>query len=648
MEFDVELDPQHLQRLTAAAPLTGIVELIWNGLDADADEVKVEFARNEFDGITEIRVVDDGHGMTVAEAAEAFKKLGGSWKANAPGSRQKNRALHGRDGKGRFRAAGIGNRMRWKTIAADPQDGDRHKLTWVTLDTTNLRHVDISEPEETDESTGTTVFVDAMSKPPRGLGGEAPVQKLTAEFGLGLQNHNAHLIYDREVVDPAADQSNRADYPIAVGGSDDALLTVVEWKRTVHRALYLCDEQGTPLAEQTAGIHAVGFNFTAYVSWTGFTKDNDLEVADLSHGDSKAVLELARDQLREHFSQRSGEKTREQIDEWKDQNVYPFREDPSTPAEEAIRDVFDVVALTASSVVNKSDRSGRRFSLGLLKEALEADPGSLHHVLQEVLDLSSDQIEYLSQLLDRTPLQGLISTTKAISNRLEFLRGLEELVLTPDVSKHVKERSQLHRILANETWVFGEEFALAVDDESLTKVLKAHIDALGRSELAPEEVRDAEGHRRIVDLMLARSLKQNRNKREHLVIELKAPSVPIGDEELLQINRYATAVATDPRFNTVDVKWDFYVVSTRVTGTALLQQESDGRPYGLVTNAKGVRVWVLTWAEIIEAADHRLKFVKEHLGYQPDEKRALEYLRKTHAKFLPPEIADDGPPGNRS
>jgi hypothetical protein len=128
------------------------------------------------------------------------------------------------------------------------------------------------------------------------------------------------------------------------------------------------------------------------------------------------------------------------------------------------------------------------------------------------------------------------------------------------------------------------------------------------------------------------------------VIELKAPNVPVGDEELLQINKYATAVANDDRFNTVDVQWDFYVVSTKVTGTALMQQESSDRPYGQVMNAKGVRVWILTWAEIIEAADHRLKFVKEHLGYQPDEKQAMEYLRRTHAKYLPPELGNGGDP----
>jgi hypothetical protein len=30
---------------------------------------------------------------------------------------------------------------------------------------------------------------------------------------------------------------------------------------------------------------------------------------------------------------------------------------------------------------------------------------------------------------------------------------------------HVLERSQLHRILADNTWIFGEEFNLTTDDQ---------------------------------------------------------------------------------------------------------------------------------------------------------------------------------------
>ena len=47
-------------------------------------------------------------------------------------------------------------------------------------------------------------------------------------------------------------------------------------------------------------------------------------------------------------------------------------------------------------------------------------------------------------------------------------------------------------------------------------------------------------------------------------------------------------------------------------------------------DAKGIRVWVLTWGEVLDAAQHRLEFVQSHLRYQPSAQQALEYLRQTH------------------
>lgn len=640
MDFDVELDSQHLERLGATAPITGLIELIWNALDADADEVKVEFGRNTLDGIEEIRVVDNGHGMTQQEVVDGFGRLGGSWKRTTRRSKG-GRALHGRDGRGRFLAAGLGGRLRWHTVAADPNDLSRRLALDVEMNVARLSHVEVSDPEPTAEPTGTRVLIDGFVEEPAGLNGEKPTEKLTGVFGLYLQTNNAHLIFNRTEIEPDKLQTNRGELEVPTPpGEDPALLVVIEWNRRVDRALYLCDEHGTPLGEVHPGIQAPGFEFTAYVNWTGFQSDNELAVADLGMGDSKAVIEEARDKLREYFKERTKERTHEQIAEWKRDNVYPFEGETQNRVEQAARDVFDVVALSASSAVNASEKSGRRLSLRLLREALENDPGSLRKVLGEVLDLKQDRLEELSALLDRTPLTALIATSKEITDRLEFLKGLGELVLG-DVSKHVKERSQLHRILASETWVFGEEYALAADDNSLTTVLKKHLALLGRRELAEDvskEVLDAEGSRAIVDLMLARSLSQQRNRREHLVIELKAPKVKVGDEQAQQIKKYADAVAADPRFNTNDVSWDFIIVSGEVTGITDRERRATNTPYGQITDADGLRIWVFTWADILEEADHRLKFVKEHLGYQPDEERALEYLRKTHAKYLPPEV----------
>ena len=85
---------------------------------------------------------------------------------------------------------------------------------------------------------------------------------------------------------------------------------------------------------------------------------------------------------------------------------------------------------------------------------------------------------------------------RAITDRFDFLRALEELVYDPEVEGRTLERSQLHRILATETSIFGEEHHLLADDESLTNVLRRHLGYLGRDELAAQPVTDADGRTR--------------------------------------------------------------------------------------------------------------------------------------------------------
>lgn len=74
----VEAQRDFVENLCHTKPLTAIAELIWNGLDADARQVTVEFDQNGISGVEEIRVIDDGHGIAIDEAKDAFKNLGGS------------------------------------------------------------------------------------------------------------------------------------------------------------------------------------------------------------------------------------------------------------------------------------------------------------------------------------------------------------------------------------------------------------------------------------------------------------------------------------------------------------------------------------------------------------------------------------------
>lgn len=368
-----------------------------------------------------------------------------------------------------------------------------------------------------------------------------------------------------------------------------------------------------------------------------------LLLADLGAEQLAPVVEAARAALREHFRERAGIVSQQLIEEWKQEDVYPYRGDAGTKVEAAERELFDVVALAAAPAVNRGgDRSAKKLTLTLLREALEQSPGSLQRVMAQVLDLSKERLEELDTLLSRTPLTALITAAKRIADRLDFLKGLESLLFEPESTATLLERAQLHRILVNETWIFGEEYNLMADDESLTTVLKQHLDLLGRGDIAPEQpVLDEQGRARIVDLLLGRALRHNRNSREHLVVELKRPSVKLGAEELTQIERYAYAVASDARFDKTEVQWDFYLVGNEWDSFAEQKAQQKDKPGGLISEGNGIRVWVKTWGQLIAACEHRLKFVQESLEYVPNRDLALDYLRRTHSKYLPTALRDE-------
>ncbi len=244
----------------------------------------------------------------------------------------------------------------------------------------------------------------------------------------------------------------------------------------------------------------------------------------------------------------------------------------------------------------------------------------------------------------KTTLTAVINAAKSVTDRLEFLRALQILVFDARSKRQLLERSQLHRIIAQETWIFGEQFNLTNDDEDLTSVLKSHLKLLGkdRSELSPEPVLDADGKAAIVDLMLScRIPTPTDHDRRHLVVELKRPSQPINEDVITQIKKYAKAVALNDRFKHPGVEWDFVAISNNFTQDAELEARQVGKPPGLVLeldNPVRVRVWAKTWGEIIQDTEGRLTFYRRGLEYQATDKEALGYLRSIDSAYLSDEV----------
>lgn len=113
--YRVEVQPDFLQKLSRVSQVTGLAELIWNALDADATQIDVTIDDAVL-GSELITVRDNGTGFSYEEAPDLFSNLGNSWKRLRGTSYRDGRYLHGAEGQGRFKALSLGRVVNWRVV----------------------------------------------------------------------------------------------------------------------------------------------------------------------------------------------------------------------------------------------------------------------------------------------------------------------------------------------------------------------------------------------------------------------------------------------------------------------------------------------------------------------------------------------------
>lgn len=543
--FEVQVQEDHLKKLAQVRkPVIAVAELIWNALDADADRVDVVIDADGLGGVKSLEVRDNGLGFSHADAETFFKPLGGSWKQNAGRSKGQKRMLHGKEGRGRFRAFALGRVVDWWVTYRAKEGLKTYRISMIR---DQLRRVVVAEEADapTGASTGVRVVISELDRDFKSLRAPAVFDEMAQVFALYLRQYDrVRIFYDGTVIDPTAVEEHAAKYSLpnieTDGMTIPASLEIVEWRIPSERRMYFCDADGFPLDETSPGIHAPGFDFTSYLKSNYFSKlvaENRLEIANLDGATGK-LLDAAKDVMREHFRRRSSEQAAGLVDQWQREKVYPYEGQAANKLEEQERQVFNVVALNVNHFLpafKDADDTTKRLQLRLLRHAVENAPADLSRILVEVLDLPTEKRQELAELLDRTTLSHIIGASKIIADRLEFLRGLETLVFDSEFKHATRERTQLHRIVAENAWMFGEQYHLSVDDQSLTEVLKKHLAAKKRDVEIDEPVRRPDGSRGIVDLMFSRNIQLAGNEdREHLIVELKRPDVRIDAEAAIR------------------------------------------------------------------------------------------------------------------
>ena len=656
--FQVEAQEDFVERLAVASPTQALAELIWNALDAEATKVSIDVDTSEL-GLTAIRVSDNGHGISPKEAAEVFIHLGGSWKRRTNKSKNGKRTLHGEEGKGRFRALALGRVAEWMVTALDESNERvRYRIT-VIKDT--ARKFAMSAETAVDEAAKIGVEV-TISEPYKQWKLDTPniLQELNETYALYLKEYpGVRISYLGTKLDPRKiiafqNTFTLPSVPDGLTKSHAVELEIVEWKTETERMLYLCTEDGFPLHRIAPGIHAPGFNFSAYLRSTYISQLHEAGTLELGTLDARLndAVESAKTRLRENFKIRAKERLQSLVEEWKTDQVYPYKDEPVSATQQVERKVFDLVAVNVATNLpdfQTQDRKNKKFQLRILKQAIERSPEELQIILEEVLGLPRPKQEELAKLLKQTTLSSIITASNLVADRLNFINGLETMLFDKDLKKTFRERSQLHRILAENTWVFGEEFALTVDDQSLTEVLRAHLKIAKRNVPVNEPVKRIGGKTGIVDLMLSRRVPTNREEElSHLVVELKAPTVVAGSKETSQLKSYAFAVQKDERFRCVPTRWSFWLVVNDVDEYVKNETQFKEQPEGLLWESDDPKVissiWVKSWAQIIHDCKTRLRIFQQALNITADKDIALDYLKKTYERILyGADLADDAP-----
>ncbi len=641
--YKVEVQGDHLEKLTHAKPIHALAELIWNSLDADATIVNVETVSNDT-GMQSVTVCDNGHGIAHSEVPDLFGRLGGSWKTSGARSKTKSRMLHGREGRGRFKALALGRVVDWVVVSGNSECKEQYTITIIKDDLIDVR---VSEPfNASRDMNGVEVRVTELHHNFLSFERETAVQELSEIFALYLSDYSDVTIsLNSEILDPSTAISSQRRINLSPFEEDGTVynveLDLIEWNASTDRVVYLCSEDGFPLHRRQPRFHTSGFQFSAYLRSKYISKLHEEGILDLAEMQPalQAMYDEAQGHIKTYFKEREAETARSEIEQWKADQVYPYSDEPRSSVEEAERQVFDIVALNVNQLLPDFSESGRKnkaFQLRMLRQAIESGPEELQLILHEVLDLPERKQKELAKLLEEASLANVISASKLVADRLKFLNGLEALLFDPAHKSRLKERSQLHRIIADDnTWLFGEEFNLTVDDQSLTEVLRKHQNLIGEDTQIDRPVLRLDGTKGIVDLMLSQAVPQSRpNEREHLVVELKRPTVKIGSKEISQVRQYAFAVAEDERFESLTTRWTFWVVSNALDPTGKHEARQSDRPFGQVYKTDNIVIWCKTWAEVLGAAKSRMRFYEDSLKANIDKESSLRFLRETYSRYL--------------
>lgn len=637
-----EISSQGIQKIRKYSWEQAIAEYIWNGLDANANQIDVDFILDEenieLEIYKSISISDNGTGIPFDEIKIKFGKVLESPKGQSSGT-DKSTLIHGKNGYGRYTFYSFAEHARWDTTYY--QDHKYFNFN-IEIDGSSLHDYGISEAIQVKEESGPgtkVVFTGIDHKlSPKAIT-DILIPYLKSEFAWYLivrpdckiRINGEILTYD----DLIAETEEQTIVVIDKKGEDHEFnFTYIEWKeklRDESSRIYMLNSAMELKRSTTTKLNNKGDNF-----WHSIIVVNDFfdNINIYDSDDEDATRKNLFSDLAEQYIYRNlieklnnflSEKRRpflkkhatRLIAQYESEKVFPdfgnnaWDKIRKSELEDVVKGLYEV----QPKIFTGLNLEQKKIFLQLLNELMDEDQRKpLLKIIEAVVELSDDERQDLVKILETTRLNYIVATIKLISDRLLMLNHLRQIVFNHEWG--AQEVKHLQVFISKHFWIFGEEYRFVCAEEVKFReaLLKYRQEVLGVESTGEIDHPDKN---REMDLFL--SGKDFRTGTPlNIVVEIKNPTTikKLHQKQTSQIEQYMDVILQTDEFNSSKEQWEFYLIGQDYD--SIVERKINDKRTGLVNEGDNYKFYVKKWSEIVGDAENRMRFLLERLKIERD------------------------------
>lgn len=613
-------------QLSGVKPEQALAEYIWNGFDANATKIEINTEFNELNSLISMSIQDNGDGIDYDDLENTLDLFLDSKKKNIS-----KPTTRGKKGRGRFTFIKFCDQARWETSSGN-------NSFYFVIDSGYLNKYEPDRIVKTKtKKKGTKVIFSHIKGFDFNLFNDHIVPFLRNEFTwLLLSNPKLKLIVNGVELNASGYEMIPHQEEIEEGVFSLKSIIWEEKPNQEKSLVYFINSSNEIVHKELSDLNFKGFYCSSYVSsdwFDGFDRNGDLWSSNKSPESEVfvTILALAKHKLRQEYISFRNSAADNLIQQYIKEGVFPEISGDNCVLNEfhreqlisTIKTIYEAQPAIFSKQLNKSQK---RILIKLLDRIVQSNRLSeLFDVLDGVVSLSEDDMGRISGLLQRTSLENIAKTVEHVRDRLDIIRSFKSLIY--DHKKFALEVPHIQKCIESNLWIFGEKYHLLTSEEDkFDQALRALLDFNSKDSYYDRKPLTHPDKNKEMDLFIAQKgfkVSDNDKKYFHyVVIELKRPSIKLGDKELAQIKTYKNVIANEPQFQDEDSIWDFVLIGNEISESKIMSADlrSDletnrihGEP-GLVQKTGNFRIIVKTWKQILNEFELRYNDISNKLS----------------------------------